>query len=147
MSHLTPYQFQVLVQIGTQCRPNSPYPRRSYTVVPTWIRSLGLAIPALLRAGMIEPYSAKQWFEVRPTKKGYAEIKLHRSERRVASPLKPGRGTTGKPPATDLVLGTPQAAGAGCGQKSLIDFPFHATVYALTGKRVPKRSAFFDPRS
>jgi 5-methylcytosine-specific restriction endonuclease McrA len=37
-----------------------------------------------------------------------------RSQRRGASPLKPGRGETGEPPATDLALDVAQAAGAGC---------------------------------
>jgi hypothetical protein len=45
---------------------------------------------------------------------GIRTVHEDRSERRGASPLKPGRGATGQPPATDLVLGTPKAAGAGC---------------------------------
>lgn len=142
---MTRYQLQVLVAIGKECRPNSPYPRRSYTVLPRSIRGLGAAIPTLLRIGMIEPFSVRRWFEVRPTKKGYAEIERYRSERRGASPLKPGRGKTGAPPATDIALGTPQAAGAGCDH--LVTFPYHSTVYALTGKRVPKRSDLLERRA
>jgi hypothetical protein len=44
------------------------------------------------------------------------EMMRYRRESLGQAPLTAGRGTTGQPPATDLVLGSQQSAGAACGQ-------------------------------
>ena len=44
------------------------------------------------------------------------EMMRYRRESLGQAPLTAGRGATGQPPATDLVLGSQQSAGAACGQ-------------------------------
>lgn len=74
------YLMQVLVAIGRQCKPNSPYSGRAWTkVAPIYgVPEFGDALGALVRHGYLERASCN-W--IKPSAKGYARIAAWKTQR------------------------------------------------------------------
>lgn len=70
---LTPYERQVLVKIGADCKPNSPIKDRRWTEPPWHMPGIDDALRVLGMHGMVTRKGG-QWRKVKPTTKGWKQI-------------------------------------------------------------------------
>lgn len=80
MPSLTEYERQVLVAIGNACKPNSPVNDRHWTTLPIRSDALDDALRSLRIHKMIKRKWAN-WYRVKPTDKGWRQIKSEKHSR------------------------------------------------------------------
>lgn len=80
MKSLTPFDRQVLLTIGRNCRQNSPIKARHWTEPPRNIPGVEDAIRHLGMHKMIQRKGGL-WYKVQPTEKGWRQIKSEKESR------------------------------------------------------------------